>query len=103
MGVDPESKTGKVWRAVLRGISDDQIDSGLAAFADTESVFIPTATEFKALCKYGGDTRQQAAFKQQAMLAKGLPILPASKDFSKDAIKKARQAMKGNSDERIKD
>ena len=65
MGIDPTNKNAQTWRAVMRGISDEQIDKGLVAFSDTAAEFIPTATAFKALCKYGGSTREQAAFEKR--------------------------------------
>lgn len=65
MGFDPTNMNAKTWRAVMRGITDDQIDKGLIAFSDTDAKFIPAATEFKALCRYNGSSREQAAFDAQ--------------------------------------
>lgn len=93
-GIDPTNHNGKTWRAVLKGISEKQIQDALNVFSDTGAIYIPTATEFKDLCRYGGMTKAQAAFKQQAMMNKGLPILPASKDFARDQINKAREILK---------
>lgn len=100
MGIDPMGKNGKTWRAVLRGITDEQIEKGLIVFSDSGAKFIPKATEFKHMCRYGDDNREQAAHKAQARLNKGLPKLPASEDFARDQLKKAREILnKGDNDE----
>ena len=87
--VDPDG----VWRAALKGVSDDKVKEALNLVADSGAEWPPSAPEFRKLCVFGLDNREQAAFKKQAMMNKGLPIKPASIDFAKDAIKKARDKL----------
>jgi len=96
MGIDPTNDNAKTWRAVLRGVSDEQIDKGLVAFSDTAAVFIPAATEFKALCKYNGMTREQAAFKKLSeRRPERLLVDQGSKERTQAARDKAMKIIKG--------
>lgn len=95
-GESADSGTGKVWGHALNGVYPNEIGDGLKLLAEvgTKDGWPPDAPEFRKLCLYGTDTAGQRAFKNQAMMNKGLPIKEASKDFAKDAIKKAREAVK---------
>lgn len=90
MGFDPTNKNAQTWRAVMRGVTDEQIDKGLIAFSDTAAKFIPAATEFKALCRYNGSNREQAAFEARA--AKIPPKKWLTDTGSKERIKAAKEA-----------
>jgi len=97
MGTDPTNLNAKTWRAVLKGVTDEQIQTGLNAFADTGAVFIPAATEFKALCRYNGSNREQAAFEAQASKFKPYARLTdmGAKERTKAAKEKAMKIMRG--------
>ncbi len=97
MGFDPTNKNAQTWRAVMRGVTDEQIDKGLIAYSDTGAKFIPAATEFKALCRYNGSNREQAAFEAQASKFKPYARLTdmGSKERIKAAKEKAMKIMRG--------
>jgi len=82
-----------VWAKGLKGVSPREIADGLNLIVTGGDKWPPGTPEFRKLCLFGIDTPHQRAFQKQAMLCKGLPILPASKDFGKDAIKKIREKM----------
>ena len=97
MGFDPTNANAKIWRGVLRGISDDQIQKALNNYSDTGAKFIPAATEFKALCRYNGSNREQAAFEAQASKFKPYARLTdmGAKERTKAAKEKAMKIMRG--------
>jgi len=61
MGIEPDGNAGKTWRAVMHGVTLEEIVAGLKRYADTGAIFIPAATEFKAFCKYNGMNRELIA------------------------------------------
>jgi len=96
MGIDPTNQNAKTWRAVLRGITEQQIEEGLTAFSDTDAKYIPAATEFKALCKRGLDSAEQAAFSARANREErlALPILKSTQETRKKEMDKMRAELK---------
>lgn len=97
MGFDPTNKNAQTWRAVMRGVTDEQIDKCLIAYSDTGAKFIPAATEFKALCRYNGSNREQAAFEAQASKFKPYARLTdmGGKERNKSAHKEMMDKFRG--------
>ena len=47
---DDKNPTIGIWGAALRGLTPEQIDTGLEAVSNSGGKFIPTAPEFKEFC-----------------------------------------------------
>lgn len=91
-GVDVDSEG--VWSKALTGVSPRKIGEGMSLLTQKGEEWPPSAPQFRKMCLLGEDTPAQKAFKAQARMNKGLPILPATKEFARDQLKKIREGLK---------
>ena len=61
-----KSSTVAIWGAALKGLNEDEIKNGLNAVCEQGSPFVPTAPEFKKLCKGDSEHWEHKAFEIQA-------------------------------------
>lgn len=70
--------------------SDELTDKGMIQARKQPTDFFPSPGKFASWCRPPEHWEHVA----QAKIKRGLPILPASKDFAMDQIKKARDILK---------